>query len=115
MENEKLITLTKQLMVLTNQMVAQFEQTKETGSPGDFYQEVMPFSNKVQDILNEWWSEVSPWLKENKRINLNQVLNTKEQLEKAAIQAFYPQTSRKNFMNMIKAIVFVLNSIIQEK
>ena len=89
MENEKLITLTKQLMVLTNQMVAQFEQTKETGSPGDFYQEVMPFSNKVQNILNEWWSEVSPWLKENKSIHSSQVLNTKEQLEKVAIQHHY--------------------------
>lgn len=115
MENEKLISSTKQLLILTDQMVEQFQQTKAAGSPRDFYHEVMPFSNKVQNVLNEWWSEVSPWVKGHKRLHFNQVLNTKEQLEKAAIQAFYPQTSRKNFMNMIKAIVFVLNLIIQEK
>jgi hypothetical protein len=115
MKNEKLITLTEQLLLLTNRMVEQFQQTKATGIQSDFYQEVMPFFNDVQSVLNEWWSEVTTWVEAHEKIHFNQVLNTKEQIEKAAIQAFYPQTSRKNFLNMIKAIVFLLNSIIQDK
>lgn len=114
MENEKLITLTNQLLLLSNQMLQKFQQTKEDGRSGDFYQEVQPFSDKVQDVVDQWWVEANQWVKQHKNLNVNQILNTKEQLEKAAIQAFYPQTSRKHFLNMMNAILFVLNSILYE-
>ncbi len=114
MTNDKLITLTNQLLELTNQILQRFQQAKLEGRSGDFYQEVLPFSDKVQGLVDEWWTEVDQWVKQHNKINANQVVNTKEQLEKAAIQAFYPQTSRKLFLDMMNSIVFVLKSILHE-
>ncbi|WP_338470054.1 DUF1798 family protein [Niallia sp. XMNu-256] len=114
MENNKLIKLTNQLLLVSDQILQRFQQAKEDGQSGDFYQEVMPFSDKVQDLVDQWWVEVDLWTKQHNQVNIKQLINTKDQLEKIAIQAFYPQTSRKNFLDMMNSITFVLNTILDE-
>ena len=116
MENIKVITLTKELLYFTDVILQQFEETKREGKERDFYREVMPFAKKVQFTLDQWFDLVQAWLKEHehKYLNSNQVLNAKEQLEKVAIQAFFPNTSKKKFLDSIQAIKFIFSSIMYE-
>jgi hypothetical protein len=116
MRKQKVINLTDELLMITDTMINQFEATKTQGSEPDFYTEVVPFSNKVQRIVDNWTTIVLPWIQENGFTNIhsNQVHSTKEQLEKTMVQAFFPQTSRKHFTDSIHAIQFVLKTILME-
>jgi predicted Ser/Thr protein kinase len=116
MRKQKVMELTSELLKLTDKIINRFEKTKKENLAGDFYTEVMPFSNQVQQILDEWIMNVHPWIHEKslKNLNFNQVQSTKDQLEKTMVQAFFPQTSRKHFTDSIHAIQFILNSILIE-
>lgn len=112
----KVMELTNELLIITDQVVNQFERTKTEDREGDFYREVMPFSNEAQLIVDEWITTVLPWIHEKAppNLNSNQIQSTKDQLEKAMVQAFFPQTSRKHFTDSIHAIQFVLKAILME-
>jgi hypothetical protein len=116
MRKQKLMELTNELLIITDQIINQFEKTKTEGREGDFYREVVPFSNSAQHIVDEWIAFVLPWIHEKgfTKLNSNQVHSTKDQLEKTMVQAFFPQTSRKHFTDSIHAIQFVLKAILME-
>ena len=116
MKKQKVMELTNELLIITDQIINQFERTKTEGKEGDFYREVVPFSNKAQLIVDEWITIVLPWIHEKGSTNLhsNQVESTKDQLEKTMVQAFFPQTSRKHFTDSIHTIQFVLRAILIE-
>jgi Bacterial domain of unknown function (DUF1798) len=116
MKNQELIYLTKKLLGYHNEILKKFEETKDTGVEGDFFQEVKPFSNQVKDIMDRWKVEVTAWIgiRHPRNIHVQQVESVVEQLEMIAVQAFFVQTSRTRFLNTANSVEYVLTAILLE-
>jgi len=93
-----------------------FEKTKETNIEGDFYQEVVPFTNKVKIELDLWYPAVKGWITSVRphHLHVEQIESVKEQIETIAVQAFFPLTSKTRFYNTVQSAEFVLKSVLNE-
>lgn len=116
MNNQELIYLTKKLLGYYDEILSKFEETKETEIEGDFFQEVMPFSNQVKDIMDRWKEAVLAWIItwHPKNIHVQQIDSIREHMEMIAVQAFFPQTSRTRFMNTAHSVEYVLTAVLHE-
>lgn len=114
MKNQEIINLTEQLLNLTKIAKEQFHKTKEIEKEGDFYGEVLPFSNEVKEIVSLWEGSVILWIQDQKAKNLTvrQIQSATEQIQTISVQAFYPRTSRKHFLNTVNSIEFVLKAVL---
>lgn len=116
MKNQELIYLTKKLLGYHSEIMKKFEETKEIRIEGDFFQEVMPFSNQVKDTMDLWKREVMTWItnRRPKNIHAQQIDSTIEQLEMITVQAFFPQTSRTRFIHTAHSVEYVLTAVLFE-
>ncbi|WP_174733972.1 YppE family protein [Mesobacillus harenae] len=91
-----------------------FELVKQTGSKSDFYTEVKPFADEVKGKVEVWKEEALVWVTEVRPKNLHsmQISTTADNIEMVSIQAFFPETSRKRFIDHIQAINYVLIGIL---
>jgi hypothetical protein len=82
----------------------------------DFYQTVKPFADEVKPVNDAWKIDMTLWLKENspKRLNINQVNSTSDQIEQLSVQAFFPETSKSRFLNTQRTIEFFLTEVLLE-
>lgn len=112
-ENE-IIILTKELAAFTEMAHQRFIQTKEEGIRGDFRKEVQPFADGVKDTVQPWRESAIAWVTENRPKNLHaeQVQTAADYLEVLSVQAFFPETSKKRFMDQIQSVEFILKSVI---
>lgn len=110
----QLESLTKTLLELINKGKIQFEKSKSSGQEGDFYLEVKPFADLVKKTCDEWLAIASQWIGREvpQFINQKQLETTYDHIEKMGIQAFFPSTSRKNFISSLQSSQFVLESIL---
>ena len=116
MKNQELVYLTKKLLGYHKDILKKFEETRETGREGDFFQEVMPFSDQVKDTMDRWKKEVLIWIgiRQPRNIHVQQIESVIEQLEMIAIQAFFVQTSRTRFINTASSVEYVLTAVLLE-
>ena len=116
MSNEQLKHLTEELLTLCQEVMHKFEETKETKIEGNFYRDVVPFSNRVKETLVLWVQEVMTWMKASQPRNLHkkQIESLKEQLEMLAVQAFFPTTSKARFIHTLHSVEFVLKTVLME-
>ncbi|MFO1444648.1 YppE family protein [Bacillus sp. Bva_UNVM-123] len=113
-EKNELKKLTIQLLSLVNTVAEKFEDVKKTGKAGDFYTEVKPFADKVKHINDQWRIVALNWIETRKPKNMHvaQIDSTYDQIEAIAVQAFFPETSRTRFTNIVTSIKYILNNII---
>lgn len=116
MNNHKELTsLTNQLLNYINKMSERYTKARESGLAGDFFQEVKPFADEVKVINEQWKKEAIEWIEQNRPKNLfsQQIESTHEHIETMSVQAFFPDTSRSRFFNLISSSNYVLNQILQ--
>lgn len=113
MEYENIYQQTVQLINITNKANEQYNQRRETGEKGDFYQEVKPFADQSHVILNQWKKEASDFLIHHpkKNIHQNQIAATAENLELIVVQCFFPETSYKRFKSYVQSSLYVLEQL----
>ncbi len=113
--NEELLEMTNTLLKYRMFLLERFEQAKRTGEQGDFYEEVKPFADKVKGLTDEWRANALLWLIKypQRHLHARQIDSTAENLEMVSISAFFPNTSKKKFLDHIQSIEFVLKSLIQ--
>lgn len=111
---DELITLTNKLVSYTEMAHHRFIQTKKVGVRGDFRTEVQPFADGVKDTVQPWREGAIAWVTEKRPKNLHaeQVQTAADYLEVLSVQAFFPETSKKRFMDQIQSVEFILNSVI---
>jgi Bacterial domain of unknown function (DUF1798) len=116
MKNQNLIYLTKKLLDYHGEIMKKFEETKETEIEGDFFQEVLPFSDQVKDITDRWKEDVLDWIitHQPRNIHTQQIDSVVEQLETITVQAFFSQTSRTRFINTANSVEYVLTAVLLE-
>jgi len=112
--NEALLERTNSLLKYRQFIVDRFEQTKKTGEQGDFYEEVKPFADEVKQMTDEWRADALSWLTfhPQRHLHARQIDATAENLEMVSISAFFPNTSKKKFLDHVQSIEFVLRGLV---
>jgi Bacterial domain of unknown function (DUF1798) len=112
--NEVLLEMTNSLLKYRQSIVERFEQSKQTGEQGDFYEEVKPFADEVKQITDEWRNHTLSWLSLNpqRHLHARQIDATAENLEMVSVSAFFPNTSKKKFLDHVQSIEYVLKGLV---
>lgn len=116
MHTDKLLELTKTLQEYNNEAFTQYtERTRAEGYETDFYNEVKPFSYKVERVANEWKELVLQWIREEKpeRIYPIQINDTYDNIIAVSVLVFQKDARRRRLREMLKSIDYVLDEIIQ--
>ncbi|MCM3571624.1 YppE family protein [Mesobacillus subterraneus] len=109
-----ILTLSRQLLVNVDTAHRRFQYSKEKGVRGDFHSEVKPFADEVKLAADAWRESAANWVKNNRPKNLhaNQIETAADYLEVISVQAFFPETSKKRFLDQVQSVEFILNSMI---
>lgn len=116
-EHQTLKELTIRLRSLNEQAYEQYiEETKREGYEVDFYGEVKPFVDEVQELADLWKPLATEWAIEEKPkyVYPIQIKDTHENMTIAAVQAFQKDTKEKRFIAMTKSIEYILKSIVEQ-
>ncbi|MGM0899862.1 YppE family protein [Mesobacillus maritimus] len=112
--NDTLLEMTNSLLKYRQFILERFEQTKGAGEQGDFYEEVKPFADEVKQMTDQWREAALAWLTLNpqRHLHTRQIDATAENLEMVSISAFFPNTSKKKFLDHVQSIEFVLRGLV---
>lgn len=113
-QHQQIIELSKKLIDYTESALSRYEYSKKEGIRGDFHTEVKPFADEVKGTAIIWKEAAVNWVIQNKPKNLHssQIETAADYLEVISVQAFFPETSRKRFLDQIQSVEFILNSMI---
>ncbi|WP_445492253.1 YppE family protein [Niallia sp. 03133] len=112
----KLKEYTEQLLEAADFLMNIFHEVKTKGEAEDFYEVVRPFANNVKHINDEWRELAKYWVMEKKPVYLNsaQIFSASDHMEIISIQAFYPETSKKRFIDAAKSVQYILQVLLDE-
>ncbi|WP_462411998.1 DUF1798 family protein [Neobacillus sp. Marseille-QA0830] len=113
---ERLLELTEKLLTYNQLCLKYYQEARETQQQQDFYKVIKPFADEVKCVKEEWQVMMNDWLKRNtsKYIHLKQIDTTSEHIERNSIQAFFPGTSKKMFLNANRTIEYFLTEVLNE-
>jgi len=111
---QNLIELSERLLQNLEYALQRFHDTKEQQVRGDFHEEVKPFADEVKLTTDSWKKSASEWLGQNrpKNLHINQIETAANYLEVISVQAFFPETSKKRFLDQTQSVEFILKSLI---
>lgn len=114
-EQMELKQLTEQLIAYVETLAEKYVIVKETGKSGDFYNEVKPFADEVKRVNDNWRTKATKWIEERKPKNLyvQQIDSVHEHLETISVQAFFTETSKTRFRNLVASSNYVLTNVCQ--
>lgn len=109
-----IITLSNKLLENVETAYKRFQHSKEEGTRGDFQTEVKPFADEVKSAADAWREAAGQWVRTNRPKNLhtNQIETAADYLEVISVQAFFPETSKKRFLDQVQSVEYILNSMI---
>lgn len=112
----ELLQLTQKLLSYTDTLSLKYIEVRETGKSGDFFGEVKPFADEVKEVNDAWKNKAYEWIKETgpKNLYAQQIDSAYEHIETVSVQAFFPNTSRSRFNDVMASAKFILNSVILE-
>jgi predicted house-cleaning noncanonical NTP pyrophosphatase (MazG superfamily) len=113
-ENQLIIDLSKKLLERMEFALERYQIAKSEGIRGDFHSEVKPFADDVKELAIQWKEASNRWVKENmpKNLHSNQIETAADYLEVISVQAFFPETSKKRFLDQHQSVEFILNGMI---
>ncbi|RYM06351.1 DUF1798 family protein [Sporolactobacillus sp. THM7-7] len=82
----------------------------------DFYGEVKPFADGMQEMIDEWRPLATKWVNSRKPryVYPIQIKDTYDNLSIVCVTAFQKDTRRRRFFETIKAIDYVLDNIVEQ-
>jgi hypothetical protein len=113
-DNQLIIDLSKKLLKRMEFALERFGTAKSEGVRGDFHSEVKPFADEVKELASQWQEASIRWVKENmpKNLHSNQIETAADYLEVISVQAFFPETSKKRFLDQHQSVEYILNGMI---
>jgi hypothetical protein len=115
--DNKLHELTLRLRELNQNALQQFsKQTQEEDYQTDFYSEVKPFADKVQELIDTWRPLAEAWVRRNKPkyVFPIQIKDTYDNLSIVCVTAFQKDTRKRRFYETIKSIDYVLENMLDQ-
>ena len=115
-ELNQLNELTEKLIKASDYLLQTFNKVKESGKQEDFYDLVRPYANEIKQLNDRWKLLAKDWIQKNKPLYLNaiQIDSASDHLEVISIQAFFPQTSKKRFLDSHKSVIYILHALQEE-
>jgi hypothetical protein len=115
-KNIHLINTTEQLLDCNDFAVETYQKARERGNSADFFKDVKPFADKVQQLCGEWLPESISWLESAspKHLHSIQLKNTAENIQMVSVRCFYAETSLKQFKSHTGSIRYVLSRLLEE-
>ncbi|MFX3617080.1 MAG: YppE family protein [Sporolactobacillus sp.] len=114
---QKLEQLTSQLRVISQQAFEAFQNHRDAADAApDFYQQVKPFADHTQEVVDQWRPLSEEWLRlvKPRYIYPIQIKDTSENLLIVCVTAFQKDTRRRRFLETIEAINYVLDTMLAE-
>lgn len=114
---ERLKELTELLRTYNDQAYDQFvTYSKSKDYEVDFYGQVKPFADNVKQTIDEWKPLVLEWINAErpKYVYHVQINDTYDNIEITSVTAWQKDTRRRRFINTIKSIDYVLETILKQ-
>lgn len=112
MEYKTLIQSSKKLIHYNDEMIRKKRENKEF----DFYKDMKPFVNVVDQELEVWKELAFDWIEQEKPkyIHVQQIDQVYENLQKNALQCFVNKGNSKRFYETNQAILYTLQNIVEQ-
>ncbi|MET1249722.1 YppE family protein [Sporolactobacillus sp. STCC-11] len=115
--DNKLRELTLHLRELNQNAFQQFaKRTQEKDYQVDFYNEVKPFADKVQELIDIWRPLAEAWVRRSKPkyVFPIQIKDTCDNLSIICVTAFQKDTRKRRFYETIKSIDYVFDNMLDQ-
>ena len=111
MKNEALIQSSEKLMQYNNEANVKRELTEY-----DFYKDMKPFVDMVDEELKKWKELAYKWIKEEKPkyIHVQQIDQVYDNLQTNVLQCFVNKGKGKRFFETHQAISYTLQNIVEQ-
>lgn len=111
---EQITLLTEQLLIEVEECYLRFNKTKKKTIQYDFFKQVKPYCDHINNILKVWEKEVIQWIKEErpKYLVTMQIKSIVEHIEHISLQSFYGDSSKKRMKDRKESVIFILNNIL---
>ncbi|QPA32946.1 YppE family protein [Thermaerobacillus caldiproteolyticus] len=108
--HKQLEELTKQLQNYNDEILQIAEQTRHHHESPDFFGTVKPFVDEVKQVVDEWKRTALAWIQSArpKYVYPQQIETTGENIEKIAIEAFYPNAKISRIKQFHQSIEYTL-------
>lgn len=115
MDTTFLIQQTKQLLAACEEASERFYKMREQNISPDFYGQVKPYADKMQQFLQMWRQEVLLFIDDQqpKYVHPVQIDHAIDAMEQFFVQSFYKETSKKRFLQSIQAVQYTLQTILR--
>ncbi|BDG46786.1 MULTISPECIES: YppE family protein [Parageobacillus] len=107
---KQLKALTEKLLDYNKQLVYISQQAQKRQKEPDFFEEVKPFVNQVKRVVDEWKQMALLWIKkaQPKHIYEIQIETAGDNIEKVAVEAFYPSVPLRRIKQFCRSIEYTL-------
>ncbi|GEK34117.1 YppE family protein [Kurthia sibirica] len=92
-----------------------FMMMREKNLEPDFFQEVKPYADHIQEKLKQWQDLSQQYIIENrpKWIHMVQINNACDAIEQFVVQSFYQKTSKKRFYQSIQSVKYTCETYLR--
>lgn len=110
-----LLKQTETLLQESEECKSRFFKMREENLSPDFFQDVKPHADYIQQLLQQWRQNVLLWIKDNhpKYIYEQQIDSVVEGMNQVVVQSFYKETSKKRFLQLIHSIQYTLTLLLR--
>lgn len=107
--------LTEQLYAECDLSWNRFMTMREENREADFFQEVKPYADNIQQKLIQWKSLSNDFIQtyKPKYVHMVQVNNASDAIEQFVVQSFYIKTSKKRFYQSIQSVKYTCETYIR--
>lgn len=111
----QLIDQTKMLLQECDASINRYNQMRENDASPHFFEEVKPYVDDIQKILNEWQLNANQWIEKNqpKYLHDKQIDNVVEAMNQFIVQSFYKETSKKRFVMSVQSVRYTLSTFLR--
>lgn len=110
-----LIEQTKQLIDECDASVERFFKMRKMDATPLFFEEVKPYADRTQDMLNKWQLAANDWIRKNqpKYVHEVQIANVVDAMNQFVVQSFYKETSKKRIIQSIQSVHYTLSNFLR--
>ena len=113
MDIKNLIEQTNTLISAGDEAVNRFYRMREEDRSPDFYNEVKPYADHMQTVLQSWQQLANEYitLQRPKYVHTVQIHNAVDAMEQFFVQSFFKETSKKRFLQSVQSVKYTLETL----
>lgn len=108
-----LLLITSKLIEESEQCIKRFEQMRVEDRAPDFFEEVKPHVQLVDELIQNWRELSLAYIQQYKPkyVHVSQINAAEEGMKQYIVQSFYKETSKKRFYQSVHAVLYTLKTL----